>query len=366
MSDRLGRVLRRWGSALLLPASIVPLAFVVPVVVAAHQNFDRRHKSDPLPAPAAALTPWEARNYRPLAPTPDAVPVLVYHGINDDRDHYSVSRFEFAHQMALLRQMGFRSLSIAQYVRFLHGDRRGLPTRPLLITFDDGRLDSFRGADRILQRYGYRATMFVIPGQMRPNNPSSLTWKELDGMRNSGRWDIQEHAGAGHHRIAYDATGDMGPFYAFRRFTRSRGLESLADWERRVTTDVYNGREALLEHGIRSATFAVPYGNYGQSHTNDVRIPGIMRSFLLRQFETIFVQHATNDPDYTTATALHGEAQRYELHTTTTVGQLYRWLRDHGRAGGSRSSRAGLGELMQSLLRQRLEQAPVVIEPRSA
>ena len=43
---------------------------------------------------------------------------------------------------------GFESISLAQYTRFRRGDSRGLPARPVLITFDDGRLDSYRGADK--------------------------------------------------------------------------------------------------------------------------------------------------------------------------------------------------------------------------
>jgi peptidoglycan/xylan/chitin deacetylase (PgdA/CDA1 family) len=31
-----------------------------------------------------------------------------------------------------------------------------------LITFDDGRVDSYRGADKVLARYHYQATMFVV------------------------------------------------------------------------------------------------------------------------------------------------------------------------------------------------------------
>jgi len=321
---------RRIFQSLLLPLSLIPLVGVVPLIAQAYTQFDRRHKSGPIAAPVVRFTPWENARYKPLPAHPEAVPVLTYHGINDKQDGYSVDQRTFAAQMALLRRMGFRSLSIAQYVRFLRGDRTGLPQRPVLITFDDGRLDSFRGADRVLQRYGFRATMFVIAGAISPDNPFYLSWKELRAMEDSGRWDLQEHAGKGHYLVNYDAAGDTGPFYAFRRYTRSAGIEPIADWEQRVVTDIFAGRAALAEHlpKFRPLTFAVPYGNYGQRATNDPRIPEIMRAFLQRQFEAVFVQKVGNQPRYTSQRSYRGEAVRFEVHTDTSVDDVYRWLRD--------------------------------------
>jgi peptidoglycan/xylan/chitin deacetylase (PgdA/CDA1 family) len=326
---------RRFIQALLLPLSVIPLIIVVPVIVSAYSNFDRRHNSGPLAAPAVRFTASENARYTPLPAHPDAVPVLAYHGINNRSDGYSVTQAAFAKQMALLRRLGFRSLSIGQYVRFLRGDTAGLPPRPVLITFDDGRLDSYRGADRVLRAYGFRATMFVIPGLITPDSPFYLHWNELRSMEDSGRWDLQEHAGKGHYLVNYDRAGHTGPFYAYKRWTRSAGQETLAAWEQRVTSDIYAGREALAEHLPRFVplTFAVPYGNYGQRGTNDPRIPELMRAFLKRQFATIFVQKTGNYPRYTSPAAHRGEAARFEVHGDTTPDDLFRWLRDQAPDG---------------------------------
>ncbi len=108
-------------------------------------------------APAAAEAP--VHNYRGV------VPVLLYHGIDAvprSREPYSTTPAEFARQRAMLSGDGFHAISIAQYARFAGRDVEELPDRPILITFDDGRLDSYQGADAILARYGMRATMFVI------------------------------------------------------------------------------------------------------------------------------------------------------------------------------------------------------------
>ena len=69
--------------------------------------------------------------------------------------------------LAALDAAGFHTLDAETYARFARGEDVALPSRPVLVTFDDGRLDSFRGADAVLERYGMRATMFAIADAMR-------------------------------------------------------------------------------------------------------------------------------------------------------------------------------------------------------
>jgi peptidoglycan/xylan/chitin deacetylase (PgdA/CDA1 family) len=331
MSTRVTHILKRASASLLLPLSVIPMLLIIPTLVSAYDNFDRRHRSAPLPSPLVEPSPADIARWRPLQPNRlTGVPVLVYHGINDRNDRYSVSRESFAAQMSMLRHAGFRALSITQYARFLRGDSRGLPERPILITFDDGRLDSYRGADRILQRFGMRATMFVITGEVERRNPFYTSWKELQRMLDSGRWDLQAHARDGHVEVTHRPR-TIGAYYAFRRFTRSRGLETINEWEQRVTTDVFAAREDLAEHirGFQPLTFAVPYGNYGQQESNDPRIAGLFSGFLHRQFEATFVQHNGNDPAFTTPRSHHGDVQRYEVHTDTAADDVYGWLARH-------------------------------------
>jgi peptidoglycan/xylan/chitin deacetylase (PgdA/CDA1 family) len=293
LAGLLGRPL----SFLLLPLSLVPFLLVMPQVLDSHRLFDRRHKSEPLPAPAVRLSPAQGKRFQPVPAYSGAVPVLVYHGIGG-RGELSVGRRAFAEQMAALRRMNFRSISIEQYARFRRGDRRGLPERPVLITFDGGRLDSYRGADRTLARFQFRATMFVRTAEVQSGNPFFLTWRELKAMARSGRWDVQPMAHAGHRLIAHNARGDTGAFYAFRRYTRSEGLESFADYERRVAADVFRLRDVMDGQGMRSHAVAVPFGNYGQLASNDPRVAPYVRGLLTRQFGVIFVQDPENDPGY--------------------------------------------------------------------
>jgi peptidoglycan/xylan/chitin deacetylase (PgdA/CDA1 family) len=252
--------------------------------------------------------------------------VLAYHGINGRDDGYSVSQRTFAAQMEMLRQAGFHTVSIAQYNAFQHGDVSGLPPRPILITFDDGRFDSFRGADRVLAREQFRATMFVITGDIASRNPFYLNWTELHRMRNSGRWDIQPHAYRGHTEIAVDGRGDQAPFYARRRWLRSTGEETFAAFQRRVGSDLFTLAGQFRAQGIPVYSIAVPYGDYGQQDPgNDPRVAPFTLGLMRSQFGTVFIQDDANDPRYSTPAA-DGPQKRWEAHSSSSADQLYHWL----------------------------------------
>ena len=124
---RLLSLFRGMGALALLPLSAVPLLLVGPSLVSSHARFDRKYHSAPFAPPAVYFTPATLARYEPVAPYTGAVPVLAYHGINANNDHYSVSREEFARQMAMLEHSGYRTITIAQYLRFRAGDDRGLP-----------------------------------------------------------------------------------------------------------------------------------------------------------------------------------------------------------------------------------------------
>lgn len=320
-------VLRRVSPLLLLPLSAIPLLSAMPLVLATYDKYVRYYSSPPLAAPENVLSEGERQKFKPLADYVGAIPVLVYHGINDHDDGYSVSQQRFAAQMQMLKVAGFHTVSIAQYARFQDGDLTGLPSRPILLTFDDGRLDSFRGADKVLAEYGFRATMFVITGAILDRNPVYLSWTELHRMIRSGRWDVQPQAYRGHIRVAVDARGDQRPFYAARRYLRSTGEESFALYQQRVAGDLFTLAAQFREQGIPVYSIAVPYGDYGQlDAVNDSRIVPFVLPLMRSQFGSVFVQDDRNEPPYTTSSD-GGPQKRWESHTSSTADQLYDWLR---------------------------------------
>lgn len=303
----------RAGALLLLPLSLIPFFLLGPQIAESHRNFERDQGSAALPAPVVVPSARERALWKPV-PVPAAgrraVRVIAYAGV--DGDPPAVTRLAFARQMEMLARAGFRTISIHQYSRWRRGLPAGLPARPVLITFDGGRLDTFRAADRVLQRHGFRATVFPTLAAVARGERSYLRWRELHAMESSGRWDVQPGGFAASAPITVDASGRAGEPYAYRRFTRSRGVESFADWQERVTRDVLDARRTMIAQGFDPVAFSVPGGNYGQRGSNDARIASWTRSLLRSQFG---VYLAT------------GDGHRFEASAATTASKLYGWLR---------------------------------------
>ena len=319
--------MRRLLTVVAMVLSIVPLALAVPRVrdALAPGRDARATEPDrsalPFPAAAAATVPAPAGPARPAA-APRAVPVLVYHGVAPSgpaRDRWSVSRPQLARQLTALRRAGYRTIAAATYVRFLRGETVRLPRRPLLVTFDDGRLDSFRGADAVLERVRMRALIFAIVERLADGSPGYLRPSELRAMRASGRWDVGLHAGRG-HRLVRAAGGGRGPFYA----TREPG-ESLAEWRSRVAGDLADGARRLAAEvpGARTDLFAVPYSDFGQGETGEPALSHALARMWKRTFAATFVQR---DEARFSRPGRRGFVDRYEVGRATTVADLLGWL----------------------------------------
>jgi peptidoglycan/xylan/chitin deacetylase (PgdA/CDA1 family) len=220
------------------------------------------------------------------APTRSSIPVLVYRRLSTSPA--DVSPEQFARQMALLHHAGYRTISLSAFVRFLRGEPVALPARPLLLTFDDGRLESWRGSDATLERFGFNAVVFVDAGRVAAGAPDYLTWRELAALQRSGRWEVQAEAGTGKFLIKWGpGRDDVGPFYAFRGTD-----EVMGGWRERVFTDLDWALDQLTlrVRGYRPLAIAPPYGNYGQLATNDPAIPREMFAHMRDAFGVVFTQ----------------------------------------------------------------------------
>jgi peptidoglycan/xylan/chitin deacetylase (PgdA/CDA1 family) len=315
----------RFGALLLLVLSVAPIVALAPALAASHGSFKRLFLGrETTPAPAVGLSPEQAKKILPPRTFTGAVPVLVYHGISDKPEgRFAITPQAFAQQMAMLRKAGFHTISAEQYARFPGGSAKELPSRPILVTFDDGRLDSYKHADPVLQRNGMRATMFTITKNVDRRMPFYLRWDELRDMRDSGRWDVQLHADELHRTVTVDAQGDRGAAYANRAFSGGKA-ESLDAYRQRVTADADQGLKRLRSEvgDVRADLFAIPFSIAGGWQTNDRRIPEVLGTAMHSRFSQVFLAGRPKNPPRTPQRIL----TRYEVRPDTTVESLYGWL----------------------------------------
>ena len=168
-----------------------------------------------------------------------------------------------------------------------------------------------------MRELGLNAVVFVDVGRVEEGDREYLTWRELNTLQRSGRWDVQLQSGTGNHRIQYGPEReDVGPFYAYRG-----SEEILGGWRERVFSDVTWAEEQLAfrVRGYRPLSFAPPYGNYGQAGTNDPRIPRELLARLLQSFEVVFTQDRSHFASPGSANPLG----RMEITRDVTEGELH-------------------------------------------
>jgi spore germination protein len=217
--------------------------------------------------------------------------VLLYHGLVEKPDDINVCRDQFAQQMEALRQAGYYTITSADLVDFYGGKEFG--GKPILITFDDGRKDSYYGADKILEQLSFKATMYVATGKQLEGANFFLTWNELGKMKNSGRWELEPHGRDAHDRIKIDQEGNDGHFLTNKMWLDDQGrLETDGEAALRIIGDYSNAKEDLLSHfpDLQLPTYAVPLGDYGSEPNNFPRAAGINMEALTQFYKIGMVQ----------------------------------------------------------------------------
>ena len=92
----------------------------------------------------------------------------------ESRWHF-VTTTEFREQMKMIDRLGYTPITFLDYQLFLDG-KLTLPSKPIIITFDDGYLDTLENAIPILLELNMRAVIFV----MGDRKLKSARWDEMD------------------------------------------------------------------------------------------------------------------------------------------------------------------------------------------
>jgi len=262
----------------------------------------------------------------PAVPVPayrDGVLVLCYHDLTTQpHNEYTVTPRSFAAQMAALKQAGFHTIGAEDFTRFDAGEPVRLPSRPLLITFDDGAKGTWIYADRVLARVGFEATVFLITGDVGHHQPYYLDWPEVEAMQETGHWSFGSHTAAGHGLVAADNSGDTGPFLTNRLWLPSEDrLETLGEYRNRVSEDLNRSIEEAHAHELpRPTLFAFPFSAVSEP-TNDPVIGPLLLRLLDDRFSALL--------DNTTSATLidagqRGPLPRVEVFRNTTAANLLR------------------------------------------
>ncbi len=186
------------------------------------------------------------------------LPVFLYHHVGPDQPGMvpglNVSAQTFERHVHWLARRGYTGIRPADWVRWLR-EAKGLPNKPVLITFDDAYEDLAEYALPVLRKYGFGAAVYVVTGQVGGTN----VWDQAHGfgvLRLMNAEQIRHWAGQG---IEFGA--------------HSRRHVDLTTLSPQELHDEVEGSGKDLESLLGSpiASFAYPYGFHNPAVVDCVR-----------------------------------------------------------------------------------------------
>lgn len=232
------------------------------------------------------------------------IPVLLYHGVIEDSswrsDEVNVRAKDFIKQMFALKQAGWQTITLEDYLAFIQGEK-DLPKKSFLLTFDDGRKDSYYPVDPVLRVLDYNAVMFVITNRsLGPNNDKEvfhLSKNELEKMIASNRWEIESHGRDDHDAIKININGEEGYFLSNRMWLPLAGrIETEEEHKIRITADLLESKKDIENNlGTNVLAFAYPFGDFGETIENFPESRGLIVDQAKAIYPLSFCQASSSD-----------------------------------------------------------------------
>lgn len=206
-----------------------------------------------------------------------SIPILLYHGVIADTDwtpdEVNIKLIDFRNQLFALKKAGYQTITLQDYEAFMKGEKN-LPKRSFLLTFDDGRKDSYYTVDPILKTLGFVAVMNIITGRSLGQGNESGTFHlsklELEKMLETGRWQIASHGKDDHDYVIIDKDGNRGHFLSNKLWLSiDNRLETNEEFLQRVKKDLSDSKKDIENKlKVKVLAFAYPFGDFGQDSIN--------------------------------------------------------------------------------------------------
>ena len=127
------------------------------------------------------------------------IPILMYHYISSPpktsdrvRLDLSVTPTNFESELNYLASYSYTAVSLYDIYNAL-ATGAPLPSKPVVITFDDGYRDAYTNAYPLLKKYHMTGTFFIVSDFINSGNSAYLTWDMVKEMSDGGM-SIESHS----------------------------------------------------------------------------------------------------------------------------------------------------------------------------
>jgi len=211
---------------------------------------------------------------------PNEFTVLSYHEISDKSEtldsSYAVTPEHFEEQVLWLIKSGYHFISIDDILKY-RKMKKPLPTKAVLMTFDDGYQSVYANAYPIIKKYKIPIVIALVGSWMEAKEivdfdghkiarSKFLSQQELREMVNSGLVEIGSHTYFLHKGITGNPQGNMQPAVITRQWLIDKKVyEDEKAYQERISDDLAKNNAFIKRYtGQTPRVMVWPYGYYNK------------------------------------------------------------------------------------------------------
>nr|WP_319488520.1 polysaccharide deacetylase family protein [uncultured Caproiciproducens sp.] len=188
------------------------------------------------------------------------LPILMYHSMLKDKAYqgvYVISPEIFEKDLQYLQKKGYTAIVMQDLLNYVN-KKVPLPSKPVMITFDDGYYNNYLYAYPLIKKYnmkmvlspiGYCTELFSQSVSPDHANYSHCTWDEVNEMIASGRVEVQNHT----YNLHESKNGRLG--------AGMKKGESVSKYTALLNADLSKMQTEMKDHtGYTPTTFVYPFG----------------------------------------------------------------------------------------------------------
>lgn len=208
----------------------------------------------------------------------DRLPIVMYHQLTDTPSRagrYILTVEQFEKDLIYLKSKGYKTVTVKQLLDYSEG-KTDLPSKSVMITFDDGCETLYSYALPLLEKYGFTAIGFVVGAladkysEINDHNLiySNLTWEEISKLCSGGVIDIQSHT----YNLHDNKNGRSG--------AEKKKSESLEQYREFLTADTAKMKEKMIKFtGKAPVAIAYPFGSCSKESAEILSDVGLKMAF---------------------------------------------------------------------------------------
>ncbi len=196
------------------------------------------------------------------------VPIVMYHHVkNTQLGKNAISLFEFECDLKYLKENQYNTITMSQLIDYVYEDVP-LPPNPIILSFDDGHIDTYKNVFPLLKKYNMKIVLSII-GKSTEDftrvggsdaDYAHMTFTQIKEMVDAGLAEIQNHT--------YNLHSIRNGRYGCGQMKN----EAISSYEKILSADVSAFQDIISkEIDIAPSTFAYPYGKYNNNSENILR-----------------------------------------------------------------------------------------------